>query len=228
MRPRADRWRIDVGDAGVQIGNRLEGAVDVARVERARQAILDAVVDLNRVREILRLQDGKHRPKDFLLLDPHPRLDASGHRRLVEPAAFQTFVSLWNIATERDARPFSLRNVDVFGHLLPRLFVDQWTNFGLGVEPRTEPQLAGAIDEHLHEFVVNLVLQNQPAGGGAALPRRAERPPQHAVEGEIEVGIVHYDHRVLAAHFERQPLEMGGKNAMNVMDDADLDLALDG
>ena len=38
------------------------------------------------------------------------------------------------------------------------------------------------------------------------MPRRAERAPQHAVEREVEIGIVEHDHRVLAAHLEREPL----------------------
>ena len=49
-------------------------------------------------------------------------------------------------------------------------------------------------------------MQNQPAGGRAALTGRAERPPQHPFERQIQIGIVHHDHGILPAHFERQPL----------------------
>ena len=50
------------------------------------------------------------------------------------------------------------------------------------------------------------VLEDEPARRRAALARGAERAPEHAVEREIEVGVVHHDHRVLAAHLEREPL----------------------
>ena len=65
---------------------------------------------------------------------------------------------------------------------------------------------ARAIDQPAEELVVDARLQDQPARRRAALARRAERAPEHAVEREIEVGVVHDDHRVLAAHLERQAL----------------------
>src|SRR6267142_2090116 len=74
------------------------------------------------------------------------------------------------------------------------------------VGSKTEPQLGGAIGQHLYEPVVNLVVQDEPAGRRTALTRRTERAPQHTLERQIQVGIVHHDHRVLPAHFERQPL----------------------
>ncbi len=49
-------------------------------------------------------------------------------------------------------------------------------------------------------------MQDQPARRGAALPGGAERPPQHAVERKIQIGIIHHDHRVLPTHFERETL----------------------
>ena len=39
----------------------------------------------------------------------------------------------------------------------------------------------------LEQLVVNAVLKNQPARRRAALARRAERAPQHAVEREVEI-----------------------------------------
>ena len=76
--------------------------------------------------------------------------------------------------------------------------------------PASRPSPSRSVDarghQALHELVVNPVLQDQPAGRRAALPRRAERAPQHAVEREVEIGVVEHDLRVLAAHLERQPL----------------------
>ena len=47
-------------------------------------------------------------------------------------------------------------------------------------------------------------LQDQAARGRAALPGRPERPPEHALERKVEIGIVQHDLGVLAAHLEGQ------------------------
>ncbi len=62
----------------------------------------------------------------------------------------------------------------------------------------------------LVNFVGDSLLQQDAAGGGAALAGGAEGAPQRAVEGEFEVGVVEDDLRVLAAHLERDRLEGGG------------------
>ena len=48
------------------------------------------------------------------------------------------------------------------------------------------------------------------AGGGAALAGGAERAPERAFDGKIEIGIVDDDHGILAAELERARLEAGG------------------
>ena len=49
-------------------------------------------------------------------------------------------------------------------------------------------------------------MQDKTARCGAPLSGRAESTPEHALERQVEVGVVHHDHRVLAAHFERDSL----------------------
>ena len=65
-------------------------------------------------------------------------------------------------------------------------------------------------DELLGELRGDSLLQQDAAGGGAALAGGAERSPERAVEGEFEVGVVEDDLRVFAAHFEGDGLEGGG------------------
>src|SRR5690606_14163456 len=59
---------------------------------------------------------------------------------------------------------------------------------------------------HSEEPVVHALLEYQAARCGATLPSRAERAPQHTLQREVEVGIIHDDLRVLAAHLERESL----------------------
>jgi hypothetical protein len=65
---------------------------------------------------------------------------------------------------------------------------------------------ARALDEPAHEFVVYAILHDETARRGAALSGGAERAPEHAVERQIQVGVVEHDHGILAAHFEREAL----------------------
>src|SRR5687767_7230625 len=45
----ANRWRVDVEDPGVEIAHRDKCAVDVLRVDRRRESVLDTVGDRNRL-----------------------------------------------------------------------------------------------------------------------------------------------------------------------------------
>jgi alpha-ketoglutaric semialdehyde dehydrogenase len=80
------------------------------------------------------------------------------------------------------------------------------------------------VDAGLPPGVVNIV-SGTGSGAGAAL---VEHPQVRAISftGSSSVGS-HVGQRA-AATFKQVSLEMGGKNAMIVMDDANLDLALDG
>jgi hypothetical protein len=51
-------------------------------------------------------------------------------------------------------------------------------------------------------------VHDHAAGGGAALTGRPERRPHDAVDGQVEVGVVHDDDGVLAAELEVDVLEL--------------------
>lgn len=53
-------------------------------------------------------------------------------------------------------------------------------------------------------------MDDEPAQGGAALPRGAGRGEDDALNGEVEVGGGRDDGRVVAAEFEQAPSETGG------------------
>ena len=59
----------------------------------------------------------------------------------------------------------------------------------------------------LHELAVHFFVHGDAAGGRAALAGGAEAAPDRAFDGEIEIGVVHHDDDVLAAHFEVALLE---------------------
>ena len=81
------------------------------------------------------------------------------------------------------------------------------------VEAVADFQFLGAVDEALDEFAIHAFLHDDAAGRSAALAGGAERSPERAFDGEIEVGVVEHDHGILAAEFQRAMLETLGGDA---------------
>ncbi len=111
---------------------------------------------------------------------------------------------------QRSSRAFALCDLDVLLRGFDLGGVDLRADFDRFVEAVADFELFGAGDELRGELGGNSLLQQDAAGGGAALAGGAEGAPERAVEGEIEVGVVEDDLRVFAAHFERDLLEGGG------------------
>ena len=82
----AGRAGVDVGDPGLEVAHRAEGAVDVAGVDRGREPVLHRVRRGDRLLEALDRDQRGRRPEDLLLRDPHLRVDVGEHRRAVEEA----------------------------------------------------------------------------------------------------------------------------------------------
>ena len=111
---------------------------------------------------------------------------------------------------QRSLRAFALRDFDVFLRSFDLGGVDLRADFDGFVEAVADFELFGAGDEFLGELGGDSLLQQDAAGGGAALAGGSEGAPERAVEREIEVGVVENDLRVFAAHLERDLLEGGG------------------
>src|SRR5512134_97769 len=205
VRLRADGRRVDVGDPVVQVLERPEGQVDVPGVDRAGEAVLDPVVHPDRLVVAPHPEDAQHRAEDLLLGDPHGRLHAGEDRGPVEPPPLRSGAG-GPLPAQDQLRPLLLPDLHVPLDLLPARLVDQGPHVGGRLEPGAQPQRFGGLRHHPDELVVDLPVHDQPAGGGAALSGGAEGAPQDAVERQVQVGVVHHDHGVLAAHLERQPL----------------------
>ena len=86
--------------------------------------------------------------------------------------------------------------------------VDHRADVGVVLPARPEAQLLGRGDELRLELAVDLLVDDHAARRGAALAGGAERRPDDPVGGEVEVGVVHDDDRVLAAELEVDALEV--------------------
>src|SRR5919201_175168 len=81
---------------------------------------------------------------------------------------------------------------------------------GVVLPTGTESHLLGHRDELRLQRVVGTLLHDHTRRGGEALARRPERRPDDPVDGELEVGVVEDDDRVLAAELEMDVLEAVG------------------
>src|SRR5438477_4308603 len=201
----ADRPGVHVRDPGLEVAHRPERVVDVAREDRGREPILDPVRDADRLVDVAHLHERGRRAEDLLLRDAHPRVDASVDRRPVEVAASKIAVGR-NLAAGEELRALAGADLRVRVDLLERGLVDHRADVGAFLPARAEPQLLDPRDELLLQRVVDFLVCDHARRRGAALAGRPERRPDDAVDGEVEVGVVHDDDRVLAAELEMDVL----------------------
>src|SRR5215831_16454629 len=93
--------------AGVEVAHGAEGLVDVARVDRRRQAVNHVIGDGDCIFDALTGNGRDHRTKDFFLSDSHLAIDIGKDRGLEKPAVASLFV------------PEALASTQQFGVVIP-------------------------------------------------------------------------------------------------------------
>src|SRR5882672_10949833 len=197
----ADGWRVDVDDAGEQVANGVKGAIHVARVDRGREAVGHAVGYFH---GFLQASDGDYRnygADDFFLRDAHLWIAVTEHRRFVEPTFGERAVSQ-AMASGEELGAFGLADLHVLHYGFELLLVDAGTHIDSRVEAIADFQFFRAGYQARSEFAVHRFVNGDAASGGAALAGGAEAAPDGAVDGEVEIGVVHDYDDVLAAHLQ--------------------------
>src|SRR5919205_346240 len=206
----ADRARVDVRDPSDEVAHRAERLVHVAGEDRRREAVADPVRDAHRLVEVAHGDERGRRAEDLLLRDPHLRIDVAEDRRpVVEPVA--EAVAARDLAAREELRALVLPDLRVGVDLLERALVDHGADVGLVLPAGAEAHLLGDRDELRLERVVHTVLDDHAARGRAALAGGAEGRPDDPVDGQVEIGVVEDDDRVLAAELEVDVLERVGR-----------------
>src|SRR4029077_2930911 len=77
-----------------------------------------------------------------------------------------------------------------------------------GIEPIANFQFLRAYRKARNEFPINTLVHRDAAGGRAPLSRGAKSAPDRAIDGQIEIGVLHHQNNVLAAHLQRATFEI--------------------
>src|SRR5262249_13259444 len=215
----ADRRGVDVEDARVDLVHGLEGLVDVLRVDRSGQAVLDAVADRDRFLERVHRDHRDHGTEDLFAGDAHLRRAVAEDRGLVEVAAGRS-TSRETAAAGQELRPLVLPDLHVALDRLQLALVDAGPHLDAGLEAVADAQRLRTLDESVDELLVDLLVHGHAAGRRAALAARPEATPYRAIDREVEPRVVQHHDDVLAAHLEVAVLERGSARLGDLAADA--------
>jgi hypothetical protein len=85
-----------------------------------------------------------------------------------------------------------------------RVLIDHRTQVDVAVERIADLDLPGLLNEQTHELVANRLAHVDARAGRALLTLSAERRSHDAVARLVEIGGLHHERRVLAAHFDNE------------------------
>src|SRR5579871_5843215 len=199
LRLAADRRRVDVHHPGLDVVHEPHDRVGVARVDRRRQAVAQAVHDLEGFLEGPDLDEGEHGSEDLFLRDPVGRPDVAKHGRLHEkPARARSVVQ--PVAAGQEARPFVPAPLDVSKHGTQLPAVHKRPHRDAVLEPVAYPERPRPVDDEIAHSNRHVAMQHAKARRGAPLAGASKRSLCDPSRGEIQIRIGHDDDGVLAAH----------------------------
>ncbi len=112
------------------------------------------------------------------------------------------------VAAGQQLGPFFLAGVDVAHDAVELLLRHLRPLRRFRIERIADLLRFGLLHDLLDELVVNLVLDEQPAAGAAALALVEEQAEVRAFDGGVEVGVGEDDVRALAAQFQADALQV--------------------
>src|SRR5579872_4919825 len=161
----ADRWRIYVRHACLDLVDKFKNLVGIGRVDGARKAVAHGIRGRQGLVETLHADHAEHRPEDFLLRDAALDRDAVEHRRRDEPTAIEARASK-AVAAANELR-FLPADFDVAQNGFQLRFVHERAHVDAGLEAIAHHVVPRALGEPLHEFVRDFFLDDHAARGRA-------------------------------------------------------------
>src|SRR3984957_19102048 len=179
---------------------KVPGVLQRGRADAGRESEVGVVGDGQRFVVVPYPDYRGDRAENLFPIDLHPivRVGEQG-RRQVEAGR----VALENFTTD-ETRTFATANAEIakIGIELP--LIDGRTYIGTRLESVTDVELGHSRLHGADETVVDVVGDNQAAGGRTALTGLKEGALDCAIDGGIEVRIIQHDQRVFAAHLQLQ------------------------
>ncbi|MNE17071.1 hypothetical protein D3C80_1100400 [compost metagenome] len=194
--------QVDHGHARAGPALKVSGVLQRAGDETRRQTELHPVGDGQRLFVVLDADGGGDGPEDLLGVDAHGRVGVDDQGRLDIPAGG---LAIQTPAAGDHAPAFGRGDVDVAIGGLALIFADRRTDLGVGIQGVADAQGLHLLGQGRHEAVVDAVLNDQAAGGRAALAGGEEAAVQGDGHGPLQVRVVQHDQRVLAAHLQLHP-----------------------
>ena len=149
--------------------------------------------------------DGEHRPERLVLGHRHLAGAPVEHGRQVVEAVGELRV-VGPLASAPEYGALGDPGGDVRLDLVAVRGAGERAGLGLVVERAAEPDPAGALDDRVHELVVDRLLDDQSGAGRADLAGVQEHGGQGEVERDLQVGVGEHHVGVLAAELERDLL----------------------
>src|SRR5205807_7017448 len=202
----ANGGRIHIGYARIDVAHGPECLVDISGVDGRRKAVRHAVGNVNGLLKALAGYQAYHRTKDLFLSDTHFAVNVTEYGGLKEPSV-GVGGACGTLSAQRQLCSLALANLYIFFRGFNLLPVDLRAHLHALVESVTYFKVLGALCKLGRKLPVYAFLNNDAAGGGAALSGGAKCAPQHAVERQIKVGIVQNYDGVLPAHLQRAGFE---------------------
>ena len=130
------------------------------------------------------------------------------NRRFVEPTARQ-IAGFRAVPAGDQSCALAFPDLDILHHRLQLRLIHHGPDIRIRIEPVAQFERPCPLRKAIEKFPVDFRVDRNAAGSRAALPAGSKAAPHRAFHGEFQVGVVHHDHNILAAHFEVARLERG-------------------
>src|SRR5260370_9184721 len=151
MRLGPNRRRVHVNDSGVKVARGLKSLIHIARINRRRQSVRNAVSHFNSLLEAIDWNDRDDGTKNLFLRDAHLRRAIAKYGRGVEPALLER-AAFETIPPGEELGPFVLANFDVAHHGLQLLLVDTWSHIYIRIKTYAPPYRFHTVHNAVNDF----------------------------------------------------------------------------
>lgn len=178
----------------------------VAGEQAGGETLLDRVVDLDGMLERLDLHGVENRDKDLVLDNVSIGADAGDGRGDKVTGALE------DVASGEDLAALGLDSLDTLLVVLDSSLGVKGAAEGAGLERIADADRLVGLGQLLDELVMDLLVQQEAASGGATLTGSADGGKENGAESQVEISVVHDNNGVVTAELEERLAEALGNS----------------